>query len=174
MKKVFIMKKAGKNRARAKALSIGQLAEAAGTSVQTVRWYEQQGLLPEPARSEGGQRRYDDATLRRLVFIRHARELGLTLNDIRALLELADNPAAPCEEADAIIRRELARVREKIAQLKALEQEFTRMLEECPAQEVRTCRIIEILSDHAQCLHPEHPGPDDTVARKKQMCSRSW
>ena len=146
---------------------IGQLARAAGTSVQTIRWYEQQGLLPAPVRTPGGQRRHDEQALRRLVFIRHARDLGLTLDDIRALLELADNPAAPCEEADAIIRRERDRVREKIAKLQALEREFTRMLEECPARQVRTCRVIEILSDHGQCLHPQHPGPDDVVGRRK-------
>ncbi len=149
-------------------LSIGQLARAAGTSVQTVRWYEQQGLLPRPERTPGGQRRYDEEALKRLVFIRHARALGLTLDDIRALLALADNPAAPCEEADAIIRRELERVRGKIAQLRALEREYVRMLEECPAREVRSCRIIEILSDHDQCLHEQHPGPDDAGPRGRQ------
>ncbi len=151
-----------------RGMSIGQLAQAAGVARQTVRWYEQQGLLPEPARTEGGQRRYGEEALKRLTFIRHARELGLSLDDIRALLELADNPAAPCAEADAIIRRELEKVREKIAQLQALEREFTRMLEECPAGEVRHCRIIEILSDHSQCLHDEHAGADDVVpARRK-------
>ncbi len=151
-----------------RGMSIGQLAEAAGVAAQTVRWYEQQGLLPDPARTEGGQRRYGSEALQRLTFIRHARELGLSLDDIRALLELADNPAAPCAEADDIIRRELAKVQEKITQLQALEREFTRMLEECPAGEVRHCRIIEILSDHAQCLHAEHPGPDDAPATRRR------
>ncbi len=151
---------------KAVTLSIGQLARAAGTSVQTIRWYEARGLLARPMRTRGGQRRYDERALKRLLFIRHARDLGLTLQDIRALLALVDEPAAPCEEADAIIRRELARVRRKIAGLQALEREFTRMLEECPAREVRNCRVIEILSDHGQCLHPHHPGPDDILPRK--------
>lgn len=142
----------------ARALSIGQLAQRAGVSVQTVRWYEQQGLLPQPERTSGGQRRYDESALKRLTFIRHARELGLSLDDIRALLALADNPAAPCREADAIIARNLDKVREKIAWLKALEQEFERMLRECPSGEVRQCRVIEILSDHALCLN-DHPAP---------------
>jgi len=133
----------------ARALSIGQLAQRAGVSVQTVRWYEQQGLLPQPERTSGGQRRYDESALKRLTFIRHARELGLAL---------ADNPAAPCREADAIIARNLDKVREKIAWLKALEQEFERMLRECPSGEVRQCRVIEILSDHALCLN-DHPAP---------------
>ncbi|MGE3830362.1 MAG: MerR family transcriptional regulator, partial [Parvibaculaceae bacterium] len=65
--------------------SIGDLAKAAETKVQTIRYYETIGLLPEPGRSEGNQRRYDDAALRRLAFIRHARELGFTLESIRGL-----------------------------------------------------------------------------------------
>ena len=139
-------------------LSIGELARRANVSVQTIRWYEREGLLPEPWRTEGGQRRYDEAALHRLSFIRHARELGLPLADIRALLALADNPAAPCREADEIIRRNLKIVREKIRWLKALEREFTRMLEECPTGEVRDCRVIEVLSDHGQCID-EHAPP---------------
>ena len=140
----------------AKEMSIGQLAKAAGVAVQTIRWYEQQGLLPKPMRTEGGQRRYDESALRRLLFIRHARDLGLALPNIRALLELADNPAAPCREADDIIRQELEKVRNRIRQRQALEREFERMLNECPSDQVRTCRIIEILSDHSQCLHETH------------------
>jgi len=149
-----------------KAMSIGQLARAAGVAVQTIRWYEQQGLLPEPMRTEGGQRRYDESALRRLLFIRHARDLGLALPNIRALLELADNPAAPCREADDIIRQELEKVRNRIRQLQALEKEFVRMLEECPSDQVRTCRIIEILSDHSLCLHESHEAERPDSPRK--------
>ncbi len=141
-------------------MSIGALAKAAGVSVQTVRWYEQQGLIPEPLRSEGGQRRYGRDVLKRLLFIRHARDMGLPLADIRALLDLADNPTAPCAEADAIIERNLARVRRQLEWLRALEREFERMLRECPSGQVRSCRIIEILSDHQLCLD-EHTAPPD-------------
>ncbi len=142
-------------------LSIGALARRANVSVQTIRWYEREGLLPEPLRTSGGQRRYDEAALRRLSFIRHARELGLPLSDIRALLALADNPAAPCREADEIIRRNLESVQERIRWLAALEREFTRMLEECPSGEVRQCRIIEVLSDHEQCLDEHRKPPEE-------------
>jgi len=142
-------------------LSIGELARRANVSVQTIRWYEREGLLPAPLRTSGGQRRYDKVALRRLSFIRHARELGLPLSDIRALLALADNPAAPCREADEIIRRNLKSVRERIRWLKALEREFTRMLEECPTGEVRDCRVIEVLSDHEQCLDEHQKPPEE-------------
>ncbi|HHN72453.1 MAG TPA: MerR family transcriptional regulator, partial [Thermopetrobacter sp.] len=110
--------------------SIGRLARAAGSAVQTVRWYEQQGLMPPPARTSGGQRRYDESALRRLLFIRHARDLGFSIADIRALLTLADSPAAPCAEADAIARRQLAATRRRIAELRLLERELARMVEE--------------------------------------------
>ena len=145
-------------------MTIGALARAAGVAPQTVRWYEARGLLPAPARTEGGQRRYDEAALKRLSFIRHARELGLGLEDIHALLELADNPAKPCAQADDIIRRNLRTVREKIAWLTALEKEFTRMLEECPSGTVRDCRVLEILGDHGECLTPHRPPEDQATA----------
>ncbi len=135
---------------------IGELARAAGTKVQTIRWYEQQGLMPEPVRTPGGQRRYDEKAKRRLMFIRHARELGFPLSDIRALLEIADDPAAPCADANAIAERQLAEVRSRIERLRALEKELERMLRECPSGEVRSCRVIEVLSDHALCLHHRH------------------
>ena len=73
-------------------LTIGTLGRKTGTKVQTIRYYEQIGLIPEPGRTEGGQRRYGDAALDRLSFIRHARELGFPLQAIRDLLSLTDNP----------------------------------------------------------------------------------
>ncbi len=142
--------------AAGRGFSVGALAREAGVSVQSVRWYEEQGLLPRAARTAGGQRRFDERALKRLLFISHARKLGIALEDIRRLLALADNPEAPCREADEIIGAQLAQVREKIAALRALEREFVRMLEECPSGQVRECRVMEVLSDHAQCLHEEH------------------
>ncbi len=79
-------------------LAIGTLAKRTGTKVQTIRYYEQIGLLPEPGRTEGGQRRYGDEDLDRLAFIRHARQLGFTLEAIRELLDLSDNPSRSCAE----------------------------------------------------------------------------
>jgi DNA-binding transcriptional MerR regulator len=133
-------------------LSIGELSRRTATKVQTIRYYEQVGLMREAERSAGGQRRYAERDLERLAFIRHARELGFPLDAIRELLDLADNPKRPCEEADAIARRQLIRVEQRLRRLEALRAELTRMLEECAGGRVSDCRVIEVLRDHSQCL----------------------
>ena len=133
-------------------LTIGNLSRRTGTKVQTIRYYEQIGLMREAERSAGGQRRYTEKDLERLAFIRHARELGFTLEAIRELLDLADNPARPCEVADAIARRHLVRVEQRIQRLVALRTELGRMIEECSGGRVSECRVIEVLRDHSECL----------------------
>lgn len=138
-------------------LSIGALARRTGTKVQTIRYYEQIGLMPEPGRTEGGQRRYDAAALDRLAFIRHARELGFGLDAIRELIDLADRPDRPCADVDAIARRHLAEVERRLARLEALRRELGRMLSECGEGRVSDCRVLEVLRDHAECL-TEHAG----------------
>lgn len=141
-------------------LSIGRLSRETGTKVQTIRYYEQIGLMPEAERSAGRQRRYTTADLERLAFIRHARELGFPLDAVRELLDLADNPRRPCDEADAIARRQLVRVERRIGRLEALRAELARMLEECSGGRVSDCRVIEVLRDHSECLtdHGEVDG----------------
>src|SRR5690606_37891738 len=89
--------------------TIGKLARDAGCTVSLIRHYEREGLMPEPARTEGNQRRYGDAHRRRLLFIRHARELGFNLSDIRSLLGMATDPGASCAEVDVLARQHLAR-----------------------------------------------------------------
>lgn len=138
-------------------LSIGKLAQATGTKVPTIRYYEQIGLLPEVERSAGNQRLYSQAALDRLAFIRHARNLGFPLEDIRDLLSLADNPEQPCAAADAIATAQLSAVRARIARLKALEMELQRMLDQCACGTISDCRVIEVLSDHALCAD-DHGG----------------
>jgi DNA-binding transcriptional MerR regulator len=133
-------------------LSIGDLSRRTATKVQTIRYYEQIGLMHEAERSAGGQRRYTEADLERLAFIRHARELGFPLDAVRELLDLADNPKRPCDEADAIARRQLIRVEQRIRRLEALRSELSRMLEECSGGRVSDCRVIEVLRDHSGCL----------------------
>ena len=137
---------------RASELPIGALARAAGTKVQTVRYYEQIGLLPAPARTEGGQRVYNTDARDRLAFIRHARELGFGLDAIRALLSLSDRPDLDCAAADRIAQTHLDAVRERIARLRGLEAELERMVEQCAHGKVAQCRVIESLADHG------HPG----------------
>lgn len=132
--------------------SIGVLGRKAGTRVQTIRYYEQVGLMPEAERTEGGQRRYGEAALDRLSFIRHSRQLGFSLDAIRELLNLSDHPNRPCREADAIARSQLKQVLQRIARLQALRTELERMVHECSGGRTADCRVLEVLRDHAECL----------------------
>jgi len=133
-------------------LTIGTLGKKTGTKVQTIRYYEQIGVMPEPGRTEGGQRRYSNAELDRLSFIRHARQLGFSLDAIRELLDLSDEPNRPCHEADAIARRQLKQVEQRLARLEALRTELLRMVHECSGGTASECRVLEVLRDHTECL----------------------
>lgn len=140
--------------------TIGRLARATGCKVQTIRYYEQIGLLPEPVRSQGNQRLYGQPDIDRLTFIRHSRELGFSLQAIRDLLSLSDHPEQSCEAADAIARAQLGEVERRIGRLQALKGELTRMVDECSGGRVSDCRVIEVLRDHALCEAEEHGLPD--------------
>ena len=137
-------------------LAIGELARRTNTKVQTIRYYESIDLVPQPPRSEGGQRRYDEAALNRLAFIRHARELGFGLDAIRDLLSLGDYPEQSCERADAIARDQLGHVERRIRRLQSLKLELERMLAECHGGRVVDCRVIEVLGDHNECFADVH------------------
>jgi DNA-binding transcriptional MerR regulator len=131
--------------------TIGQIAKAADCKVQTVRYYEQVGLLPRAERSNGNQRIYAKSDVDRLTFIRHARDLGFPVEAIRDLLSLADRPDQPCEAADAIARAQLAHVERRIEHLQALKLELHRMIDQCSGGRISDCRVIEVLGDHAKC-----------------------
>ncbi|WP_425514850.1 MerR family transcriptional regulator [Ancylobacter lacus] len=133
--------------------AIGDAARISGVKVPTIRYYEQIGLLPAPPRTEGGRRAYSDADMRRLSFIRHARELGFEVDAIRNLLHLQDDPDQPCAVADALARERLAEVERRIAALEALREELKRMVEGCSHGVVGECRVIETLADHGTCRH---------------------
>lgn len=128
-------------------LSIGGLAERTGTNVQTIRYYEQIGLMPRPSRTEGNQRRYSSEHVRRLAFIRHARDLGFTIETIVTLLDLAAEPDRPCEDVIAIAEENLEVVRERLAKLRALEGALKDLVASCSGGRMKDCRIIEALSD---------------------------
>ena len=136
--------------------SIGELARQTGVKVPTIRYYEQIGLLAEPPRTAGQQRRYGAAELARLNFIRHARELGFEVAHISELLELSAQPNRACDVADTIAERHLAEVDRRIGQLTALRAELARMLEECRHGRMCECRVIQVLADHGQCRHRHH------------------
>ncbi len=131
--------------------SIGDLSRKTGVKIPTIRYYEQMGLIAAPDRTEGNQRRYERRELERLSFIRHARDLGLSIEAIRELVELSQHPEKPCAGADEIAVEHLASVRAKIAQLKKLEHELERIVSHCAGHTVGDCYVIRALSDHGLC-----------------------
>lgn len=132
-------------------LSIGEMSRRSGVKVPTIRYYEEMGLIAAPERSSGNQRRYTKRELDRLTFIRHARDLGLSLDAIRELVRLSEHPEMPCAEAHVIATEHLAAIRERIARLKRLEAELTRVEASCAANHVGDCNILHVLSDHGLC-----------------------
>lgn len=127
-------------------MKIGDLARATGTRVETIRYYEAEGLIAAPARSAGNYRIYERVHLDRLSFIRRSRDLGFTLDQVRALLRLADDRDAPCAEVDAITSAHVAEIDRKIADLRSLRGELVRRLESCSGATIAHCRIIEALA----------------------------
>jgi DNA-binding transcriptional MerR regulator len=135
--------------------AIGAVAKQTGLKIPTIRFYEQEGLIRAPERTDSGRRLYADADVRRLSFIRHARALGFELDDIRSLLDLADDPDRPCDEADRIARAHLVVVEARIAQLKGLQRELNRIVRSCAGGVAADCRVIDALADHDACTR-EH------------------
>ncbi len=138
------------------SIPIGKLARSVGCKVQTIRYYEQIGLLPPPVRTAGAQRRYGEAQRQKLSFIRHARELGFPLPAVRELLALSDEGDSDCAKADGIARRQLEAVNRRIAMLSSLRSELERMLHHRHGHRIRDCRVIATLADHALCSQDHH------------------
>lgn len=130
--------------------SIGELSKLTGVKIPTIRYYEQMGLIEPPERSRGNQRRYTKEGLRRLSFIRHSRDLGFTIEDIKGLLELSQHPENPCRDAHIIAAQHLKDVQGRIAKLRRLERELKR-ISKCDAGHVADCAVIETLADHSLC-----------------------
>lgn len=127
-------------------MQIGELSRHTGVNIETIRYYERVGVLPVPARQPNGRRSYGEADARRLGFVRHARELGFDLGDVRALLALQEQPEASCEDASRIAGAQLAEVEGRIARLLGLREELARMVAECRRGVVAECRVIEALT----------------------------
>jgi DNA-binding transcriptional MerR regulator len=125
---------------------IGVAAIRSGVKIPTIRYYEEIGLLAPAARTTSNRRHYDATDLRRLVFIRRARELGFEVDAIRALLAIQDNPDQSCEAVDAIARTRLGEVERRIESLLKLKGELQRMIADCSCRRVADCRIIEALA----------------------------
>ena len=140
-------------------LSIGALARKTGCTVPTIRYYEEIGLLPAAPRTDGGQRHYGDAAARRLAFIRRCRDFSFSIEQVRELVGLVDEPDRPCAEVRDIAAGHLEQVRRKMAELRELEQGLSRFLASCDSAcaggAAVDCTILEDLAID----RPQAPGP---------------
>jgi MerR family transcriptional regulator, copper efflux regulator len=136
-------------------LTIGALAQRTGSSVPTVRYDEEIGLLPKAKRGRGGQRLYDESDLKRLAFVRRCRDFALPIEKIRELISLIDHPAQDCSKARDVAELQLSHVRKKLAELRALEDGLahfaTACAERCAGGTARDCVILEDLSTTDSC-----------------------
>jgi MerR family mercuric resistance operon transcriptional regulator len=128
-----------------KILSIGLLSTQTNCKVETIRYYEKIGIFPKPPRTEGGHRVYSENHLKRLVFIRRGRELGFSLEDIRALLKLVDGGANTCQQVEAITLHHIANIHQKILDLKKLEKILAKISSQCEGGVVPECPILDAL-----------------------------
>ena len=130
-------------------LKIGELAAQTGYTVEAIRYYERQGLLPPPARSGGNYRLYRGAHLERLRFIRHCRSLDMALDEIRNLLTFRDHPEQRCGEVNALLDRHIVEVAERITQLMDLERQLVALRGRCTEeQSAKDCAILQCLGKH--------------------------
>lgn len=140
-------------------LTIGKISKDSGTPIETIRFYEREGLLPEAPRTESGYRLYDDAAPKRLRFISRAKALGFTLAEIREILNLQDSPAsnrAGRSEVKAITERKLEDIERKIADLQRMQAVLSKLASECSGRGgTAHCPIIETLSGIEDCTHQE-------------------
>lgn len=131
-------------------MKIGALATATQTPVDTIRYYEREGLLPPAPRSSGNYRLYRTEHVERLGFIRHCRSLDMTLREIRVLLRCKDAPAAPCEEVNRLLDAHIEQVAARIRDLQQLAQQLAVLRQHCAiSQDAEHCGILNHLS------HPE-------------------
>lgn len=129
-----------------RAMHIGAIAARTGVNIETMRYYERIGIVPKPSRSGGGHRIYTAAHEQRLTFIRRSRELGFSLDEVRALLDLAEGGNQNCAEVYGLAVTHLNEVRQKIADLKRMERVLKLMVAKCAQGTLPHCPIIETLS----------------------------
>ena len=126
--------------------AIGVLSRRSGVNIETIRYYERAGLLAKPARSAGGFRLYAAADAARLGFIRRARDLGFTLDDVRRLLDLADGRSQSCRRVQKIAEGHLADVRTKLADLRRMERALSGSVRSCAEGRLADCPLLEALA----------------------------
>jgi Cd(II)/Pb(II)-responsive transcriptional regulator len=139
-------------------VKIGELAKTTAIPVETIRYYEKIGLLPEPDRDNSGYRSYRTAHLDRLLFIKRCRNLDMAQEEIRELIRLAEQPEADCSKVDALLAQHLVHVRERLKELASLEQTLVNLQKACAdGGTVRECGILGGLSSELESLEAENP-----------------
>ncbi len=126
-------------------MSIGALSKRTGCNVETIRFYERIGIMPKPARTQGGHRVYTQDHLKRLTFVRRSRELGFTLDQVRNLLSLVDSDDYTCDEVKEMTLEHMGDVRHKIADLRKLERVLNDMVSQCDRGAVPDCPVVDAL-----------------------------
>ena len=126
-------------------LTIGALSKRTGANIETIRYYARIGILPKPPRSTGGQRLYTNEHRQRLVFIRRARELGFSLDEVRALLQLTGGRRNACATVKSITEKHIADIRQRVRELNRLEHALSSMVNQCRGGDTSDCPILEAL-----------------------------
>lgn len=142
------------------AVKIGELAKLADCQVVTIRYYEKEGLLAEPTRTSGGYRLYGQEDVERLKFIRHCRDHGMALADIKTLLSLRSAPGGDCTAVGQLVDRHIDEVERQIKSLELLKSQLVRLRNKCPSGgDMASCGILKSLTDRSVCgCRPDEPA----------------
>ncbi|MBQ4823868.1 helix-turn-helix domain-containing protein [Leisingera sp. HS039] len=130
----------------ATSLTRGELAKATGCNLETIRYYEKTGMMPDPPRTAAGHRIYGQSHVQRLRFILRARELGFAIDEIKGLLGLVDGGTQTCGEVKALTERHLSDVRRKIEDLRRIEKVLAATAGQCSGEDVPECPVLEALA----------------------------
>src|SRR6266536_169763 len=135
-------------------LTIGQIASAAHVNIQTIRYYERRGLFPTPRRTPAGYRQYAEDAVARLRFIKHAQELGFSLQEVQELLALRVRHGAACDAVERKTRLKIEGVQQRIGDLQRMKRTLERLGAACTARRpTDDCPILEVLEDHDDISH---------------------
>lgn len=136
-------------------MRIGELCQSTGVGIETIRYYEKEGLLPAPARADNGYRNYGSAHLERLTFIRHCRVLGMPLAEIKQMLDFVAHPEADCNDINWLIDEQLARVRLRLKSMRTLEKQLSQLRAHCGAgRTAAECGILhELVAPMVSSVH---------------------
>ena len=140
-------------------MAIGELSRLTGVNIETIRYYEKVRMLRPPPRTAGGRRVYGSAEVRLLGFIRRGRELGFSLEEIRALIALGAPGKASCADVREIAAHHLEDIRSKIADLKKLEKLLAKTIAQCSGSKVPDCPVLDILAPTSSAQEAKYAAP---------------